>query len=70
VGLDAASLTAAGAFVTSVGSLAAVVLSHLKNQRELELEHRMREKELELEQARLELERIKVEAQREGNDDG
>ena len=69
VTLDAATLTAAGAFVTSVGSLVAIVLSHLKSQRELELEHQMREKELELERARLELEKFKVQAQRQGDDD-
>lgn len=62
--VDAATLTAAGAFVTSVGSLVAIVLSHVKGQRELELERQMREKEFELERAKLELERMKVEAQR------
>lgn len=67
-GLDAATLTAAGAFVTSVGSLVAIVLSHLKSQREMELEHEMRERELELERARLELERLKMEAQRKTDD--
>jgi hypothetical protein len=67
-GLDAATLTAAGAFVTSVGSLVAIVLSHLKSQREMELEHQMREKELELERAKLELERLKMEARREKDD--
>jgi hypothetical protein len=66
--LDAATLTAAGAFVTSVGSLVAIVLSHLKSQRELALELVMREKELELERARLELERLKLEARRDGDD--
>jgi hypothetical protein len=65
---DAATLTAAGAFVTSVGSLVAIVLSHLKSQRELALELMMREKELELERARLELERLKLEARQDGDD--
>ena len=69
-GVDAATLTAAGAFVTSVGSLVAIVLSHVKSQRELELERLMREQELELERARLELERMKIEALREQDDDG
>jgi hypothetical protein len=67
-GLDAATLTAAGAFVISVGSLVAIVLSHVKSQRELELERQIREKELELERARLELDRMRLDVQREGDD--
>ena len=70
VTLDAATLTATGAFVTSVGSLVAIVLSHLKSQRELELEHQMREKEFELERAKLELERMRVEAAQDDEKDG
>ena len=64
--LDAATLTAVGALVTSVASLVAIVLSHVKGQRELELERQMREKEFELERARLEIERMRVEAGWEG----
>jgi hypothetical protein len=63
--LDAATLTAVGALVTSVASLVAIVLSHARGQRELELERQMREQELELERAKLEIERMRVETARE-----
>jgi hypothetical protein len=68
--LDAPTLTAAGALVTSIGSLVGIVLTHLKNKQEMELAHEAREAELELERAKLEIERLKIEAQREGEDGG
>lgn len=63
------TLTAAGAFVTSVGSLVGVVLTYLRSRREMELVDRRHQREIELEKQKLELERLRMESQRQVEDD-
>ena len=66
---DANTLTAAGAFLTSVGSLVGVVLTYLRSRREMELADQRHRREIELEKTKLELERMRLESQRPAEDD-
>jgi hypothetical protein len=66
---DAGTLTAAGAFITSVGSLVGVVLTYLRSRREMELADQRHRREIELEKAKLELEQLRLEDQRQAEDD-
>jgi hypothetical protein len=66
---DSNTLTAAGAFVTSVGSLVGVVLTYMRSRREMELADRRHAREVELERHKLELERLRMEQQGGAEDD-
>jgi hypothetical protein len=66
---DANTLAAAGAFVTSVGSLVGVVLTYLRSRREIELADQRHGREIELEKQKLELERLRLEDRRQAEDD-
>jgi LysM repeat protein len=67
--LDAATLTAAGAFVTAMGSLVGVVLTYMRSRREMELADQRHRREVELEREKLEVERLRLEGQRQEEDD-
>jgi LysM repeat protein len=66
---DASTLTAAGALLTSVGSLVGVVLTYMRSRREMELADQKHRREIELEKAKLELERLRLDGQRQARPD-
>ena len=56
-------LAPAGSFVTAVGSLVGLILTHLKSNRQMALEAQKHEREMDLEKAKLELEMLKLKQQ-------